>query len=191
MTWSCRLSRTVDAPCARARKDEQQEYETIQDGRIAAIERRVWALGSMKHPIGHRHLAGEKEGDGPGEPSDQEQKASDELEDSADSEEREEWRHSTLRGSRKAEQLLRSVFHKDQRRDDPQDGQGVGRPTVESSGHANKDLLPAVCILRRAQVSAARGYIADEKDEHRSHARSSSSRLRVDSSMILGFMYFT
>ena len=126
----------VDAPGARTGEHEQQEHEAVEDGGIAAVQDGIGALGSVEHPIGDRHLAREEEGHRPGEQAHQEQQAADQLEDGSDAEKGEERRRAALRGSREAEELLRSMLQEKERRDDSQNGQRIGRPTIESGEYA-------------------------------------------------------
>jgi hypothetical protein len=72
----------VDAPRATARSRQIETDEAVDDGERAAIDQREEAARRMHHEIGHRHLAGDDEGDGLREQAEDQQCAADQLDDS-------------------------------------------------------------------------------------------------------------
>ena len=61
----------VDAPLAAAGHEEIKEDETVENGQLAPVELRKEASRRVRVKVSDRHVAGEDEGDRPGEQADQ------------------------------------------------------------------------------------------------------------------------
>src|SRR6202035_54866 len=74
----------VEAPLAAALRGHVEEDEAEEDGGHALVLQRPGAVRRVELPVGDRHLAGEDEGDRPGEETEHDADAADELERPAD-----------------------------------------------------------------------------------------------------------
>ena len=79
------IDQGIETERARARHRQIQKDEAEQDRAIAAIDRRIDARRRMEHPIRDRHLAGGDEGCRTRQKPDNEQRAGDDLNKSANS----------------------------------------------------------------------------------------------------------
>src|SRR3989441_1842803 len=120
----------VEAPRPGAGGREVEKEKTEEDGGVPLIEHWPEALRRVADEIGDRHLAGEDEGHGPAEQSDQEEQAAKRLQDSGDAGQRRDrsgasaWHY----GRRKRDQLGRPELHEEKGSNDPEDAeQEIGR----------------------------------------------------------------
>ena len=72
--------RAVQRPGAGAGSGEVEEDEAVQDRALAAVQHREEAARRVRHEVADRHLAGEQEGDRPGEQAEQDQQPAADLE---------------------------------------------------------------------------------------------------------------
>jgi hypothetical protein len=124
------------APGARPGEHQVEEDEAEQHGAVAAIgDGDDVALPHHRHvhePEGVGHLAGEDEGDRPGEDAEQDREAAEHFQHGRQAHQREQLEPTAahLRG-RKAEHLLRAVRHEAERGNDTENGQRLRLVPVE------------------------------------------------------------
>ncbi len=100
------LALVIERELASARGDEQQEDETEQDRRVAAIGYWIEALGRMRDEIGERHVAREQESYWTREETENQKDAAADFQEGRDQRERGQ---AFRTSDRKAKQFLRTV----------------------------------------------------------------------------------
>src|SRR5205807_10554285 len=121
----------IDTPRATLCNRQIQEYETVDDGELAAVEKRQGISGRVRHEIRERHFAREHKRDGPCEQPDQKQQSSTELEYTGKADQGHELNVVERCDMRYVQQLRHAVLQEQCGNDDTQYAQHPRRPDGE------------------------------------------------------------
>src|SRR6266702_7121058 len=124
------LPQRVEAPRARTGGREVEPDEAEQDRGVSLVQDRPEALGRVADEVRDRHLPGEQEGHRTREQADQEERASESLQDGRDARQGCDGRGAAAwhDGRRKGEQLGRPELDEEERGHDPEQAEQVRCP---------------------------------------------------------------
>src|ERR1700756_3597116 len=125
----------VEAPDAGAVRGDEEEQEAVEHRQLALVLDGPQAVVRVRREIGDGHLAAGDERRNPGEEPDGDQKAADQLDTSADLQQRRQRTAHPLRHRRIAEELLRTVHREHQAGNDPKDGKRLRRKAPDNLSH--------------------------------------------------------